>query len=151
MAGWGVKDQSDVSVLRPLSANRAFCATGNFKEDIMTTSDRLTTSLNDIAEVEAFLHAFIPALVKRRPKAGEDVTRHAEEFDLKLPDALKGAPILWVGHERDDGAAAKGQIVTLARPGNADALGFTVGCITFRGRRWCLECGWLYCRITTRI
>ena len=116
----------------------------------MTTSDRLTTSLKDVAEVEEFLHALIPALIKRRPKAGEDVTRHVEELGLKLPEALKGAPISWAGHERDDAVGGKGQVMTLARPGNAEALGLTIGCVTIRGRRWCLECGWLYCRITTK-
>ena len=116
----------------------------------MTTSDRLNASLKDIAELEEFLHAFIPALIKRRPKAGEDVTRHVDELGLKLPEALKGAPISWAGHERDEAATGKGHIVTLARPGNPDALGFTVGCVTIHGRRYCLECGWLYCRITTR-
>jgi hypothetical protein len=114
----------------------------------MTKMDRMSASLKDVAELDTFLHAFIPAADKHRPKSGEDVTRLVEELRLTLPEALKGETILWGAHAPTE--TSHGQILTLARPGNPDALGFTVKCVTIHGRQYCLECGWLYCRITTK-
>jgi hypothetical protein len=118
----------------------------------MSTELRLTNSLKDVLELGQFLHAFIGALTKRRLRAGEDVTHLVKELGLKLPVTLEGSPIHWVG--REDGPDAeqgrKGQTLVLTRPGNADALGLTIGCITIHGRRYCLECGWLYCRIVIK-
>jgi hypothetical protein len=105
-----------------------------------------------VLELEQFLHAFIGGLTKRHLRAGEDVSHLVKEFGLKRPTALEGAPITWVGREEspDAQSGGDGRTLVLARPGNADALGFTVGCITIRGRRYCLECGWLYCRIVIK-
>jgi hypothetical protein len=118
----------------------------------MSAGSRLTNSLKDVLELEQFLHAFISTLTKRRPRAGEDVTHLVKELGLKLPAALEGGPILWVGREEEPSAQEenKGQTLVLVRPGNANALGFTIGCITIHGRRYCLECGWLYCRIVIK-
>jgi len=118
----------------------------------MSANSRLTNSLKDVLELEQFLHAFISKLTKRRPRAGEDVTHLVKELGLKLPAALEGGPILWVGREEEPSVLeeSKGQTLVLARPGNANALGFTIGCITIHGRRYCLECGWLYCRIVIK-
>lgn len=118
----------------------------------MNASDRLTNSLHDVLELEQFLHAFIGALTKRRLRAGEDVTHLVKEFGLNLPAALEGAPITWVGREEslDAQDVSQGRTLVLARPGNADALGVTVACITIHGRRYCLECGWLYCHIVIK-
>lgn len=119
----------------------------------MTSDDRLANSLNDVLELEQFLHAFIGALTKRHLRPGEDVTHIVRELGLELPAALEeDGPIHWVGHEEEHDAQedGKGRTLILARPGNANALGFTIGCITIRGRRYCLECGWLYCRIVVR-
>jgi hypothetical protein len=115
----------------------------------MSTSDRLTKSLQDVLELEQFLHDFIDALTKRRLRAGEDVTHLVDELGLKLPAGLSGAPITWVGREEspDTGEAGGDRTLVLMRPGKPDALGFTVGCIRIHGRRYCLVCGWLYCRI----
>jgi len=40
--------------------------------------------------------------------------------------------------------------MTLARPGVADAVGLTIGCIKINRFRVCLECGWLYCRVVIK-
>jgi hypothetical protein len=118
----------------------------------MNASDRLTNSLHDVLELEQFLHAFISALTKRRLRAGEDVTHLVKELGLELPVALEGAPITWVGREEslDAEEGSQRRSLVLARPGKADALGFTVACVTIRGRRYCLECGWLYCHIVIK-
>jgi len=115
----------------------------------MPERNRLDESLRDIQELEEFSHRLIGHLAKVRPKAGEDVTRYAEELGLEIPAALKGAPITW---ERPADAKSapetgRGRTVVLARPGNPEALGFVLGCIYIRHVKICLECGFWYCRI----
>ena len=118
----------------------------------MDESIQLTNSLDDVLELEQFLHAFIGPLANRRLKAGEDVTRFVEELGLKLPKGLSGAAIKWGGGEEDadTGRRDRGNQLVLVRPGNPTALGFTIGCITIHGRRYCLECGWIFCRIVIK-
>jgi hypothetical protein len=116
----------------------------------MNATDPFTNSLRDVLEVEEFLHQFISALTKRRLKPGEDVTHLVGELGLQLPTSLKGAPITWVGAEETPATEQARRTLVLTRPGKADALGFTVGCITIHGRRYCLECGWIWCRIVIK-
>jgi hypothetical protein len=118
----------------------------------MKSTDPLTNSLRDVLELEQFLHAFIGALTKRHLKPGEDVTHLVDELGLKPPAALKGTPLIWVGREETPDTAEERQEETLVltRPGKADAIGLTIGCIRVRGRRYCLECGFWYCRIVIK-
>jgi hypothetical protein len=120
--------------------------------DAVNTSDRLTDSLNDVWELEQFLVAFISALTKRRLRTGQDVTHLVDELGLKLPATLTGAPVIWAGRAEsaDTSQSGQGKTLVLARPGQPDVLGFTVGCLTIHGRRYCLVCGWLYCRIVVK-
>ena len=118
----------------------------------MNTDDPLLSLLHDTHELEGFLHDYIGRLAKRRLKSGEDVTHLADEFGLKMPPVFKGAKITWAGGG-DDGAPeqeTKQQVLVLSRPGNMDALGFTIGCIRVRRFIICLECGWFYCRIVIK-
>jgi hypothetical protein len=105
--------------------------------------------LHDVHELETFLHSVIGPLAKQKLKTGEDILPHIEKMGLKVPASLEGLPITW-GGEDIDGAKGEQQTVTLVRPGSPEALGFTIGCITIRGVRICLECGWLYCRIVIK-
>jgi hypothetical protein len=118
----------------------------------MKTSDPLTNSLRDVLELEQFLHAFIGALTKRRLKPGEDVTHLVDELGLKPPAALKGIPLTWIGRDEtpDTAEGRREQTLVLTRPGKADAVGLTIGCIRVRGRKYCLECGFWYCRIVIK-
>ena len=118
----------------------------------MDSGDRLDNSLRDIIELEDFLHAFIGALAKRQLKPGEDVAPLVGVLGLKLPAALKGAPIIWIGrNEHPEPADASSEhTLVLTRPGKADALGLTIGCVRIHGRRYCLECGFWYCRIVIK-
>lgn len=117
----------------------------------MSTDDPLLSLLHNTHELEGFLHDFIGRLAKRRPKPGEDVTRLADEFGLKIPSVLKGSKITWAGGG-DDGATQvrEDHVLVLTRPGQFDAIGFTIGCIRVGGLKICLECGWFYCRIVIK-
>ncbi len=118
----------------------------------MKTSDSLTNSLRDVLELEQFLHDFIGALTKRHLKSGQDVTHLVDELGLKPPAGLKGIPITWVGREEtpDTAEGRREQTLVLTRPGKADAVGLTIGCVRIRRRKYCLECGFWYCRIVIR-
>jgi hypothetical protein len=116
------------------------------------TDTSLTHLFQDTHELEEFFHAFISQLVKRRLRDGADVTRYVDTFGLKTPAALKGVPMTWLseGSAHDaDGEDAE-QTLVLARPGEADAIGLTIGCIRFGRFKACLECGWLYCRVVIK-
>lgn len=117
----------------------------------MDDGDPLTSSLQDVKELEQFLFTFIGAATARRPAPGEDISRLVDELGLRPPPGWAGEAILWCGTEDHFAAPdSQEQSLVLMRPGDPGALGFTVGCITVRGRRYCLECGWLYCRIVIR-
>lgn len=118
----------------------------------MDSGDRLGNSLRDVIELEEFSHAFIGALTKRQLKPGQDVTPLVGELGLKLPEALKDAPIVWVGRNGSPDAADRNleHTLVLMRPGQADAVGLTIGCIKIRHWRICLECGFWYCRIVIK-
>lgn len=105
--------------------------------------------LHDFHELETFLHSVIGPLSKQKLKAGEDIRPHIEKMKVKVPALLENLPMTW-GGEDANGAKEDRQTITLVRPGSAEALGFTIGCITIRGIHICLECGWLYCRIVIK-
>ena len=122
-----------------------------------TDDTRLLTSLRDVREVEEFLHTLMLDLVAQRPKRGEDCLPHVERLNLNVPEALRGLDITWDGGTTPGRAAfADADLgdrdpLSLVRPGDPSALGFTIGCIRI-GRRVkvCLECGWLYCKIVIK-
>jgi hypothetical protein len=111
-----------------------------------TNDSRLDLTLDDIFELEAFLFALLPAAAKQRPKQGADLLPYAKQLNLKVPESLKGVPITWESTAR----SAKDDVVpviSMVRPGNPAALGLTIGCTRIGKWKFCLECGWLYCRI----
>lgn len=105
--------------------------------------------LHDVHELETFLHSVIRPLAEQKLKTGEDIRPHIEKMGLKVPASLENLPITWGGKEIND---AKGEqhTITLVRPGSPEALGLTIGCISIRGVKICLECGWFYCRIVIK-
>lgn len=114
----------------------------------MSDQDTLRSLLKDTHELEEFFHEFISQVTRRHPKPGEDVTRYAEELGLRVPAVLRGAPITWGGAEPvEEEEGNRVQTLVFLRPGNAAAIGLTLGCITWGRFRVCLECGWFYCRI----
>jgi len=115
----------------------------------MDSDQAIATLFQDTHELEGFFHSFIGQLARRKLKADEDVTHLAAEMKLKVPAALKGVKITWAGAP-DANADGKEQTMTLARPGVAEAVGLTIGCIKINRFRVCLECGWLYCRVVIK-
>jgi hypothetical protein len=115
----------------------------------MEKNDPLDESLGNVHELETFLHAFLGRLDAGRLKAGEDVTRYAQEFGLAVPAVLQGAAITWEGHEPSHGTAEAGRAQTLVftRPGHPDAIGLVIKCVKIGKWKICLECGWFWCRI----
>jgi hypothetical protein len=113
----------------------------------MAKTARLDELLRNAQEIESFLHTFIGKLPANL-KPGEDVTRYVKKFGLKLPASLKGEAITWGGEEaHDEGRDMRTPTLVFSQPGQFGALGLTIKCITIRGWRFCLECGWFYCRI----
>lgn len=117
----------------------------------MTNENSLTALLQQTTELETFLHSFIGGLIKRKPKQGEDVTHHAKELGLKIPEILAGSPITWgSGSEAGSAGEQSERSLILVQPGNPTALGLTIGCIHVRNVQICLECGWIWCRIVIK-
>lgn len=113
----------------------------------MKENDAFTDFLSNGHEVETFFHDFISQVAKRRPKPGADVTKYADQLRLKMPTVLKGAKITWASGTDSAARQSAEQALVFMRPGHATAVGLTVGCITIRRVRVCLECGWFWCRI----
>jgi len=116
----------------------------------MDSDQAIATLFQDTHELEGFFHSFIGQLARRKLKADEDVTHLAAEMKLKVPAALKGVKITWAGAPDTGADQAKEQAMTLARPGVAEAVGLTIGCIKISRFRVCLECGWFYCRVVIK-
>jgi hypothetical protein len=115
-------------------------------------TDRLSESLKSTHQLESFFHDFISHVQRHHPKSGEDVTKYVREVHTAVPDVIKGVPITWAPAEEHDAARDEGaqQTLVFVRPGAADALGFTIGCVRVGRVKVCLECGWLYCRIVIK-
>lgn len=102
--------------------------------------------------MEEFLHTLLVDLAARRPKRGEDVRPHVKRLELTVPEDAEGLDITWDGGARlDDDDLGHRDGMSIVRPGDPNALGFTIGGIRI-GRRVkvCLECGWLYCKIVIK-
>ena len=112
-----------------------------------TNDTRLDLTLDDIFELEEFLFALLPAAAEQRPKHGADLLPYAKELDLSVPKSLQGVPITWERAARSAKDDVGGPVVSIVRPGNPAALGLTIGCTRIGKWKFCLECGWLYCKI----
>ncbi len=115
-----------------------------------TTETKLDNLLEDIHELEDFLHALIPALDKQKLRQGDDVLRYAKDLKLKIPKSISGLDITWESdtsisshqHGRKDSES-----VVLVRSGDLNMVGLTLGCIRVGKWKICIECSWILCRI----
>ena len=109
--------------------------------------DRLDGVLEDTLELEDFLHALLPALDEQKLRQGDDVLGYAKKLKLKIPESLRGQEVTWeTDHSHAPGKRGSDTVV-LTRPGHADALGLVIKCVKVKKWRFCLECGFLWCRI----
>ena len=116
----------------------------------MDAPDRLDECLNNTRELEAFLHAFLGGLDERELKAGDDITQYVDRLGLKLPAVLQGSTITWEGTAETHERMAKGgreDVLVLTQPGHPGALGLVIKCVKIGKWKFCLECGWFWCRI----
>lgn len=108
---------------------------------------KLDTVLEDIDELEHFFHALLPSLDEQKLRQGDDVLRHAKKLKLKIPEALRGEEVTWETDHSDAQHKRGSASVVLMRPGHAGALGLVIKCVRVGKWRFCLECGWIWCRI----
>ncbi len=114
-------------------------------------NDPLGDLLHSSHELETFFHEFIMHVARQRPRPGADVTKYSRKLGVAVPGVLKGAKITWAHHGDADAAGEDGPgILVFTRPGQPEALGFTIGCVKVGRYKVCLECGWLYCRIVIK-
>ena len=120
----------------------------------MADANPFDTLLESTRELEDFLHAFLERLEPKGLKEGEDLTRLATEYGLKVPAALTGTAITWDGGVQSAQHAVApvehADTLVLVRPGHPDVLGLVIKCVKIRNWRVCLECGWLWCRIVIK-
>lgn len=115
-----------------------------------TKEDKLDKLLVDMQELEDFLFALMPSLDEHKLKHGEDVLPYVKGLKLKIPEWLKGSAITWENDTADaphTESKRNVESLVLVRPGRADALGLTIKCVKIKGWKFCLECGWLYCKV----
>src|SRR5262245_58815334 len=114
-----------------------------------TATQKLDRTLEDTRELEAFLHALLPALDARKLRQGDDVLAHAKRLKLKIPDSLRNTEVTWEAETDHSNMLTKhGEGgLSIVRPGHADAVGLVIKCVRIGKWRVCLECGWIWCRI----
>jgi hypothetical protein len=110
-------------------------------------NNRLDDVLNDTREFEDFFHALLPALAAKKLRHGDDVLPYARELKLKIPASIRGMDITWEADHSHPAHKRASETLVLVRPGHADAVGLTVGCVRVGKWKICLECGWIWCRI----
>src|SRR4051794_34075221 len=111
-------------------------------------TDRLDNTLQDAREIEHFLHSLLPALDERELRQGEDVLRHAKRLKLSIPEVLRGEDVTWETDHSSYGKGGKGgDTLVIATSGQPDAVGLVIKCVNIKKWRFCLECGFLWCRI----
>ena len=122
------------------------------------SGSRLSTSLDDVRELEEFFYALVPELARRKLRKGEDVSPIVKEMGLKVPACLRGSPITWPGALRPTEMEQGGTVTTLARPyAPSEGSGYGHFCLDIPITepigviRICLECRFfLFCWITIR-
>ena len=112
-----------------------------------TTKNKLDRVLADANELEAFLYALLPALDEQKLRQGDDVLGYAKQLKLKIPESLRGAAITWETEHSHAAVKRGGGSLVFVRPGHPDAIGLVIKCVRIGRWKFCLECGWFWCRI----
>jgi hypothetical protein len=112
-----------------------------------TGKNKLDSALENIQELENFLHALIPTLDEQKLRQGDSVLPYAKALKLKIPESLRGLDITWDADHSHSHGKRRGENMSLVRPGLPDIVGLVIKCVRVGRWRICLECGWLWCRI----
>jgi hypothetical protein len=112
-----------------------------------TIETKLDGLMKEIHELEDFLYALIPALDEKDMRPGENLLPYAKKLKLKIPRSISGLDVTWKASSAHSPHQHRGESLVLVRPGQANAVGLTLGCIDIGGWEVCLECGFFYCRI----
>jgi hypothetical protein len=111
------------------------------------SKNNLDSVLQNVQELEGFFHALLPALDDQKLKQGDDLLGYAKALKLKIPESLLGEAITWeTGHSHSHGEHDV-DAISLVRPGHSGAVGLVIKCVRIGRWRFCLECGWIWCRI----
>ena len=111
------------------------------------TNNKLDRVLEDAHELEDFLHALLPALDEQKLRQGDDVLGYAKKLKLKVPESLRGAEVTWETDHSDSPVKRGGESLVFVRSGHADAVGLVIKCVKIGKWKFCLECGFFWCRI----
>jgi hypothetical protein len=111
-----------------------------------TAKNKLDRMLGDAQELETFLYALLPSLDEQKLRQGDDVLGYAKKMKLKVPEALRGTEVTW-DPDHSESPLKHGDILTFVRPGHPDAVGLVIKCVRAGKWKFCLECGWIWCRI----
>jgi hypothetical protein len=112
-----------------------------------TVKNKLDSVLENVQELEGFLHALMPTLDEQKLRQGDSVLPYAKALKLKVPEALHGVDITWEADHSQSPDERDGESMSLVRPGHSGAVGLVIKCVRIRKWRFCLECGWIWCRI----
>jgi hypothetical protein len=112
-----------------------------------TRKNKLDNVLENIQELEGFLHALMPTLDEQKLSQGDSVLPYAKALKLKIPESLRGLDITWEAEHSHSYDKRGGESISLVRPGHSDIVGLVIKCVRFGKWRFCLECGWIWCRI----
>ncbi len=110
-------------------------------------NNKLDKVLEDAQELESFLYALLPALDEQKLRQGDDVLRYAKKLKLKIPDSLRGEEVTWEAEHSEAPRKRSSESLVFVRPGQADAVGLVIKCVRIKKWKFCLECGFFYCRI----
>jgi hypothetical protein len=117
------------------------------EETMATAKNKLDRVIEDASELEDFLHALLPALDEQKLRQGDDVLSYAKKLKLKIPESLRGAKVTWETDHSDSPLKRRGESLVFVRPGHAEALGLIIKCVKVGKWKFCLECGFIWCRI----
>jgi hypothetical protein len=117
------------------------------EEPVATGKTKLDNVLENVQELEDFLHTLLPTLDEQKLRHGDSVLPYAKALKLKIPESLRGLDITWEADYSPSHAKRLGDSISLVRPGHANAVGITIKCVRVGKWRICLECGWIWCRI----
>jgi hypothetical protein len=117
----------------------------NKNQDQQVTLDE---ALKSISQLEPLLKKILPLAKEKKIKSGGDLTNFIAENKIRIPAIFSGDRIYYEQY-KPEFEKSKNKLIILTKPnGNiSNVLGIRIGCVTIRGRRVCLECGWLHCKI----